>query len=185
MPNRVIRRMNWWGKKSKQIQYGRKLEFLNRRKQSYDWENDENDPLEALEEAEEQKVHDDVPAELPGIPLEEDIPEGPAVIDEPEETLAEAASRAREAAGIETDQAASAHSMPTTMSKVTFKDILLKSEGVDIKVEDVAELDEDVDDEEGADTAWEDPDDREGDVAEEDFGSINSSPTPSRYPSRQ
>lgn len=185
MPNRVIRRMNWWGKKSKQIQYGRKLAFLNRRKQSYDWENDENDPLEALEEAEEQKVHDDVPAELPGIPLEEDIPEGPAVIDEPEETLAEAASRAREAAGIEPDQAANAHSMPTTMRRVTFKDILLKSEGVDIKVEDVDELDEDVDDEEGADTAWENPDDREGDVAEEDLGSINSPPTPSRYPSRQ
>ena len=89
MPGGVIRRMNLWGKRSKKERYGKKLNFLNRVKKEYDWENDELDPMEALEHAEEQRVHPEVLAEFPGIMREEDVPEGQALADEPEQSPAQ------------------------------------------------------------------------------------------------
>ena len=100
MPGRVIRRMNLWGKRSKKERYGKKLNFLNRVKKEYDWENDELDPMEALEHAEEQRVHPEVLAEFPGIMREEDVPEGHAVADEPEQSPAQRATEVRATVGL-------------------------------------------------------------------------------------
>ena len=177
MPGRVISAINQWGRRNKKEKYGKKLEFLNRRKQAYDWTNDELDPLEALAEAEEQKVHDQPPAELPGIPLEEDIPEGPAVIDDPADTIeanaiAQAAARCRTAAGVE-------HAQDMAARQVTFKDVLMGT--VDqVKVEDVV----DDDDEPPAGTTTPAAaGDFDASVMPDDSGDAPP-PQPSRYPSR-
>jgi hypothetical protein len=72
------------GKKAKQTRTSKRSEFLNRNKEKFDWD---------IEEAEAEVLlapsdTDDLPAELPGIPLEEDYhgndviePSGPSELD--------------------------------------------------------------------------------------------------------
>ena len=37
IPDRVLRLANHWGKESRTVEYGNKLEFLNRLKEKFDW----------------------------------------------------------------------------------------------------------------------------------------------------
>jgi hypothetical protein len=64
------------GKKAKQTRTSKRIEFLNRNKEKFDWDIDEAEE-EVLLQASDT---DDLPAELPGIPLEEDF-EGNDVIE--------------------------------------------------------------------------------------------------------
>ena len=41
MPYQVVNKTNQWGDGTKREEYGRKLTFLNRTKEKYDWYNDE------------------------------------------------------------------------------------------------------------------------------------------------
>lgn len=91
MPDRVIRKVNQWGARSKQEEYGNKLAFLNRNKEKYDWDNDDLADEEGLLELDptEDLPTDAIPAEMPGIELEEDLPS--PVVEESEMSDAERA----------------------------------------------------------------------------------------------
>jgi hypothetical protein len=81
MPNRVIKKVNDLGRRSKRERFGRDLEFLNRKKEKYDWDSAElaEDGMVLLED---EGSHPDIPAEMPGIEMEdEQIGPIPAVED--------------------------------------------------------------------------------------------------------
>ena len=66
MPDKVVKIVNQWGRRSQRESQADKLEFLNRHKQRFDWDNDEI--------VDEGLVQDEIPlpeipAEMPGIPL--------------------------------------------------------------------------------------------------------------------
>ncbi|EJK60825.1 hypothetical protein THAOC_18763, partial [Thalassiosira oceanica] len=115
MPGRVMRRVNLWGKRSKQEKFGKTLSFLNRVKKEFDWENDDLDPVEIVQQAEEQRVHPEILDEMPGITCEEDIQAGTAVVDEP------AASAAQRVAAIR-QQAEGTPPSSAVRPKVSFAD---------------------------------------------------------------
>ena len=60
--------MNAYGSKTKRKVYGRDLEFLNRNKKKFDW--DEEDDLNDM--LEQQRLYPDIPAEFPGVALQSD-----------------------------------------------------------------------------------------------------------------
>ena len=68
MSDEIIRRMEEWGRKSKRNNGGKKLAFLNRLKEKYDWDTDAEVDVEELPSDVERHSH--TPAELPGIDLE-------------------------------------------------------------------------------------------------------------------
>jgi hypothetical protein len=51
----------------------RKLDFLNRHKQKFDWDIESDDEMEGLLEASTPHETNIIPAELPGIPLTSDL----------------------------------------------------------------------------------------------------------------
>ena len=71
MPDRVLKIVNEWGKGTKVIKYGSKLEFLNRHQEKFNWENGELDDDGVLVQ-EEPIAHPGIPAEIPGVMLESD-----------------------------------------------------------------------------------------------------------------
>ena len=106
------KKVNNWGGSSGKEDYSMKLEFLNRHRQQYDWDNDELTDDAGL--MADDVAHPDITAEIPGIELEsEQIVPGPAV-----ETVyvtdAEQAAAAAENAGFD-DIAVAA---PTTVDEV-------------------------------------------------------------------
>ena len=68
MPDRVIKKVNTYGAKTKREVYGRDFDFLNRNKKKFDW--DEEDDLNDM--IAQQKLYPDIPAEFPGVPLKSD-----------------------------------------------------------------------------------------------------------------
>ena len=62
MPDRVVKSLNAWGKSPKNLAYENKLEFLNRHKQKYDWDNKELDIDEGKVEPDEPVAHPSIPA---------------------------------------------------------------------------------------------------------------------------
>ena len=70
MPDDVTKTVNRWGQGQKAITFGNKLEFLNRAKKHFDWENEELDLDDLMDE---KKVHPSMPAEIPGVSLESDF----------------------------------------------------------------------------------------------------------------
>jgi hypothetical protein len=70
------------GKKSRQSRSADTLEFLNRHKEKYDWDNEE---LEIEEGLVEDEPHPDLLAEIPGVILESDY-ESDDVVEVPEVT---------------------------------------------------------------------------------------------------
>jgi hypothetical protein len=70
IPKRVIKRVIQMGKKSKQTRTDQTLQFLNRHKEKIDWDNED---LEIEEGLVEEEAHPDLPAEIPGVPLESDF----------------------------------------------------------------------------------------------------------------
>ena len=60
-PDRVIKRVNEWRKTPRGEKYSDGLEFLNRKKQPFDWENEElNETLPEVEEP----IYPDILAEV-------------------------------------------------------------------------------------------------------------------------
>ena len=99
VPDRVIKKVNQWGVRSKREEYGKKLKFLNRNRQKYDWDNDELNDEEGLVEPE--PTHPELTAEMPGIEIEsEQIEPSDAVVEE-EYSESELAAAAAENAEIE------------------------------------------------------------------------------------
>ena len=68
MPDSVIKKGDAYGSKTKREVYGRDLDFLNRNKKKFDW--DEEDDLNDM--LEQQKFYPDIPAEFPGVALQSD-----------------------------------------------------------------------------------------------------------------
>ena len=69
-PDCVIKRVNEWGKTTRGEKYSDGVEFRNRKKQPFDWENKEL--AETLPEVEEP-IYPDILAEAPGLVLEPDF----------------------------------------------------------------------------------------------------------------
>jgi len=67
------------GQKSKQTRSDQTLQFLNWHKEKFDWDNED---LEIEEGLVEDEAHPDLPAEIPGVPLESDFESD--VIEQPE-----------------------------------------------------------------------------------------------------
>eukprot|EP00956_Cyclotella_meneghiniana_P042119 scaffold248363_cov77-Cyclotella_meneghiniana.AAC.2 len=98
MPDSVIDRIGYWGEKD-QRERGR-LPFHNRNNEPFDW-TDDDEPLvadNAVEPVITPAPFPDIPAEMPGVPLERDMPT-PAV-ETIEPTWAERAAAARRNANI-------------------------------------------------------------------------------------
>ena len=93
-PDRVIALVNAWGRRYQKAERANKIEFLNRQKLKFDWDNDELDESEPLIES----VHANTPAQIPGIELESEIEiPGSAVTLLPRNTDAEMAAAAANA----------------------------------------------------------------------------------------
>ena len=65
MPERVIKKVNDWGKRSGKEDYGMKLGFLNHHHQQYNWNNDELTDDAGL--MADDIAHPDITAKIPGI----------------------------------------------------------------------------------------------------------------------
>ena len=100
MPDRVLKLVNQWGQRSQREEVQNKLEFLNRLKQRYDWDNDDLEDDEGLVEEEEQ-AHPNIPAQLPGIELEAEQPGETQAVQEDFTTDAEIMHAAAVNAGID------------------------------------------------------------------------------------
>ena len=68
IPYWVIKKINKWDEITKRKEYGRKLKFLNRTKEKYDWDNDEIKEGKGLLEDEEGPLTE-LTAELPVIEI--------------------------------------------------------------------------------------------------------------------
>ena len=71
-PDRVIKRVNQWGKTTRGEKYLDGIKFRNRKREPFNWENEEL--AETLLEPEEP-ISPDVLAEVPGLVLESDLPD--------------------------------------------------------------------------------------------------------------
>ncbi len=96
-PDRIIRLANSWGKQSRSKQFGNKLEFLDRNKVRYDWDNEEIEEEEALVEPPRTAAHPGILAEIPGVEIEADREDGTTTAIEavPKPDLATRAAAAR------------------------------------------------------------------------------------------
>ena len=72
LPERIIKLVNLWGKTSRSKQFGNTLEFRDRNKVKYDWDNEEIMENKALVEPSSTVVHAGTLAEIPGVELESD-----------------------------------------------------------------------------------------------------------------
>ena len=70
-PDRLIKKANAWGKKSKSSVVKEDIKFLNQHRHMFDWEKENIDGIEVIIE-EPKKVLRDVLAKIPGIELERD-----------------------------------------------------------------------------------------------------------------
>jgi hypothetical protein len=71
MPDKFTKRIIKLGKRAKQTRTNQRLQFLNRHKEKFDWDNDDLDISPDLV----QPAHptDAIPAEMQGVPFEEDL----------------------------------------------------------------------------------------------------------------
>ena len=61
MPTSIIQVINNWGKSQKNTNFTNKLEFWDRLKQRYDWENDDLDVTEGKVDSERVSQHMHIP----------------------------------------------------------------------------------------------------------------------------
>ena len=71
MPERILKLEDHWRKSSQSQQYGNKLEFLDRRKAKFDWENEDIEEDEGLVEPDLNPItYPGILAEIPGVIME-------------------------------------------------------------------------------------------------------------------
>ncbi len=102
MPDSIIKQVNTIGQRERQ---GRDFQFLNRRKEPYEWTDTvpEDDPdFQGL--LEEPTPYPDLSSDLQGVALEEENVDLQVVTDEPEPDFAELAAAALDNAGINADE---------------------------------------------------------------------------------
>lgn len=100
MPKSIIVRVNYIGKREKQ---GRRFVFANRNRKDFDWSDEvpiDDQRFQGLLMLEPVAQYPDVPAELPGIEMEDEDGERPAVEDEEQPDEAGQAQLALENAGL-------------------------------------------------------------------------------------
>lgn len=85
MPDRVVKQVISIGRATKRKRTADRLSFLNRHKQTFDWDNEDLDETDNVGLVEAPRETDPLLAELPGVPLESDD-EAVAVIQEVTET---------------------------------------------------------------------------------------------------
>ena len=73
MPTRIIQVINNWGKSQKNADFKNKLEFWDRLKQKYYWENYDLDVLEGKVDSERVSQHMHIPAEITGVCMEAQV----------------------------------------------------------------------------------------------------------------
>jgi len=96
IPDRIIKLVNLWGKTSRSKQFGNTLEFRDRNKVKYDWDNEEIMESKALVEPPRTVAHAGTLAEIPGVELESDREETTSALEAvPEPDLATRAAAAR------------------------------------------------------------------------------------------
>ena len=83
MPQAIITTVHTWVKHSARDEHLGKMVFLNRNKEKYNWDNEDLSDVVDLSE-DNPTLHNDIPAELPGVDLETDSSDtqvvSPAVI---------------------------------------------------------------------------------------------------------
>jgi len=99
MPDKVITKVNQWGSRTKREQFGMKTQFLNRKQKAFDWDNEDSEEEDNL--IEQVITHPEIPAEFPGVELEEEQVQD-LIIDITEATEAEEATAAAINANIDT-----------------------------------------------------------------------------------
>ena len=70
MPDSFIADVNKWGLRGKHDRAARKLEFLNRRKEKFDWDNDD---MEDVGIVENEMIYPNIPAEFPGLLFDREV----------------------------------------------------------------------------------------------------------------
>ena len=70
MPTSIIQVIKNWGKSQKNADFKNKLDFWDRLKQKYDWENDDLDVTEGKVDSDCVSQHMHIPAEISGVRME-------------------------------------------------------------------------------------------------------------------
>ena len=85
----------------KNANFKNRLEFWDRLKQKYDWENEDLDVSESKVEVEPEEVYPNIPAEIPGVRFKSNmLPNNRAVQQEPVPLMSKIAAAARANAGL-------------------------------------------------------------------------------------
>jgi hypothetical protein len=71
MPDSIIKRIERWGKKDKQSGL---LKFCNRNNEPFEWMDEQEPLMEDNVQDPEPAAYADVPAEIPGVVLESNVP---------------------------------------------------------------------------------------------------------------
>ena len=101
MPTSMIKVINNWVKSQKNADFNNLLEFWDRLKQKYDWENDDLDITKGKVESESVSQHMHIFAEIPGVRIEAHVkPDFGDIQAPPGPTISYLAAAARENAGL-------------------------------------------------------------------------------------
>ena len=120
VPDRVIDIVDRWGKRSKMEDKKKHLlEFLDRKKRAFDWDNDDLED----EVLPPEKAHPEIPAQIPGIDLASEQDDTDDVVEIFERTDEEDAFEAAQNAGQESDTDAATAGVSTAIDLVVIDDV--------------------------------------------------------------
>ena len=103
IPEHVINVINDWGNLQKTVGIKNKLEFWDRMKNKYDWDNEDLDVSDVKVEIKPVNAYSHITLEIPGVFLEYDLqPDEGAVQENPISTMSYLAAAAWENAGLAT-----------------------------------------------------------------------------------
>ena len=94
MPYIIHNIFNQWGRKDRGKDFENRIEFLDRHKKPFSWENEEldNEKFFSILDSDDKVIYLDVPAEIPGVVLESDFKDDePAIIKQGPPTFVERA----------------------------------------------------------------------------------------------
>ena len=73
MPERVIKVINYWGNPQKTADFNNKLQFWDRMKNKYDWENEDLDVVDGKVEIKLVNAYPHIPVDISGVLPESDL----------------------------------------------------------------------------------------------------------------